>query len=127
MQSCNPQQPTANRLPLCPECSTKPARLASGICWTCYLNGGDELDVDYADRPLSPWPTDFAPGTAEKVAVMEERFRLGYALFSPDDAPLDWGGLPPEQYADVRDRQLFSEPSYRPLNTASLARKRHVA
>jgi len=91
------------------------------------LNGGDELDVDYADRPPSPWPTDFAPGTAEKVAVMEERFRLGYALFSPADAPLDWGGLLPEEHADVRDRQQFSEPAYRPLNTASLARGRHVA
>jgi hypothetical protein len=77
--------------PLCPECSCRPVRLASGVCWKCFLDQGDELDTDFADRPPSPWPTDALPGSAAKIAVLEERFRLGYALFSPKDARLTDG------------------------------------
>jgi hypothetical protein len=36
------------------------------------------------DRPTTAWP-----GSPEKVAVLEERARLGLALFHPDDATLE--------------------------------------
>jgi hypothetical protein len=34
-------------------------------------------------------PTAAAPGTPEKVAVLEERARLGLSLWHPFDAPMD--------------------------------------
>ena len=34
-------------------------------------------------------PTAAVPGTPEKVAVLEERARLGLSLWHPHDAPMD--------------------------------------
>jgi hypothetical protein len=34
-------------------------------------------------------PTAAIPGTAEKVAVLSERARLGLSLWHPRDAPMD--------------------------------------
>jgi hypothetical protein len=38
---------------------------------------------------LASKPTDALPGTPEKVAVLEERARLGLSLWHPLDAPMD--------------------------------------
>jgi hypothetical protein len=38
---------------------------------------------------LAARPTAAAPGSAEKVAVLEERARLGLSLWHPLDAPMD--------------------------------------
>jgi hypothetical protein len=38
---------------------------------------------------LPPEPTAALPGSPEKVAVLEERARLGLALWHPADAPMD--------------------------------------
>jgi len=38
---------------------------------------------------LSARPTPAAPGSPEKVAVLEERARLGLSLWHPLDAPMD--------------------------------------
>jgi hypothetical protein len=38
---------------------------------------------------LAAEPTDALPGTPAKVAVLEERARLGLCLWHPDDATLD--------------------------------------
>lgn len=40
-------------------------------------------------RPLPPGPTDAMPGSDEKLEVLEERARLGYALWHPDDLTVD--------------------------------------
>ncbi len=70
-----------------------------GLCWACYRRPGvKELypsTSKYARRGVSnttaqsklPDPTDAAPGTPEKVAVMEARAARGEALFHPEDAP----------------------------------------
>ena len=38
------------------------------------------------NAPLPPSPTTAAPGTPEKLAVLEQRARLKQALFHPADA-----------------------------------------
>jgi hypothetical protein len=38
---------------------------------------------------LAAEPTTAVPGSPEKVAVLEERARLGLALWHPLDAPMD--------------------------------------
>lgn len=42
----------------------------------------------FADCPLAPAPTEYFPGTVEKIHVMEERVAAGYAPFHPGDACL---------------------------------------
>jgi hypothetical protein len=45
---------------------------------------------DFNGRPaMAARPTAAAPGTPEKVAVLEERARLGLSLWHPCDAPMD--------------------------------------
>lgn len=39
--------------------------------------------------PDPPWPTDYIPGTPEKLEVMAWRFRMGYALHHPLDVRLN--------------------------------------
>ena len=44
---------------------------------------------DFYGRSVLPsGPTDAAPGSPEKVAVLEERARLLQSLFHPEDAGL---------------------------------------
>jgi hypothetical protein len=38
---------------------------------------------------LPPKPTNALPGSPEKVAILEERARLGVSLWHPLDAPMD--------------------------------------
>jgi hypothetical protein len=38
------------------------------------------------NAPLPTFPTAALPGTAEKIAVLEERVRLKQTLWHPDDA-----------------------------------------
>src|SRR5262249_59341986 len=45
--------------------------------------------ADSNGRAKLPEPTDALPGTPEKVRVLEERARLGQALWHPLDAKLD--------------------------------------
>src|SRR5262249_61391304 len=39
--------------------------------------------------PLPATPTTAAPGSPEKVAILEQRARLGVSLWHPADAPMD--------------------------------------
>jgi hypothetical protein len=69
------------------------------LCWTCYYTPGVKEQYPstskYARRgagifhgtaPLPSVPTTAAPGTPEKLAVLEQRARLNQALFHPADA-----------------------------------------
>jgi hypothetical protein len=38
---------------------------------------------------LAAQPTTALPGSPEKVAILEQRARLGLALWHPQDAPMD--------------------------------------
>jgi hypothetical protein len=73
-----------------------------GLCWSCYYTPGVReqfpstskfgrrgVDDFYGWPVPPPEPTNAAPGSAEKVAVLERRARLGVSLWHPKDALLD--------------------------------------
>src|SRR5208282_1271503 len=70
-----------------------------GLCWSCYYRPGVRdrfpstskfahrgVDDFNGKAALAPVPTLALPGTADKVAVLEERARLRQALWHPQDA-----------------------------------------
>lgn len=84
---------------ICRHCHKSKVNRPRGLCWTCYYTDGvkDQYPSTskYARRgegnfsglaPLPPLPTTAPPGTAEKMAVMQERARAKYALWHPLDA-----------------------------------------
>lgn len=88
---------------VCRHCRRNKVNRPRGMCFRCYYTPGVKdrypSTSKYANRglgygrwssPPAPFPTEFAPGTPEKVAVLEERARLGVSLWHPRDA--DWGG-----------------------------------
>jgi len=62
-------------------------------------------DDDYADRPLPRWPTDAAPGSAEKRGILAARAqaRPGVQLHHPHDERIN-----PDGRAINRARKLFA-------------------
>jgi hypothetical protein len=50
----------------------------------------------YGGYTSAPLPTAALPGTPDKVAVLEERARLGVSLWHPLDATLDRRLVPAE-------------------------------
>lgn len=85
--------------PMCRHCTKRIAGRPLGLCWGCYYVPGVRAlypsTSKYARRgtpnfaghaPLPDAPTTAAPGTPEKVAVMEARSQAGRALFHPADA-----------------------------------------
>lgn len=84
---------------MCRHCSQSKVNRPRGLCWHCFYQPGvKELypsTSKYARRgvrnfagaaPLPLFPTNELPGTPEKVAVMLERAKAGYAIFHPHDA-----------------------------------------
>src|SRR6516164_2802827 len=87
--------------PLCRHCQKVKSNRPRGLCWSCYYTPGvRELFpstskfarrgvVDFNGRARMPEPTSALPGTPEKVAVLEQRARLGQQLWHPLDARLE--------------------------------------
>ena len=97
---------------ICRHCSKCPVNRPRGLCFSCYYTPGVKerypSTSKYARRgvghvagrrnPLLPdRPTTAAPGTPEKLAVMEARAKANRAVFHPADArfpgdprPLDY-------------------------------------
>ena len=86
----------------CRHCGQANINRPRGLCWGCYYN--PDVRERYpstskfarrgvCDRngkmPQPPFPTQAMPGTADKVAVLEQRARLGQALWHPHDARFD--------------------------------------
>ena len=83
----------------CRHCGKARVNRPRGLCWSCYYRPGVR-DLypstskfarrgvrDFNGRvALPPMPTKAMPGTPAKVAVLEERARLGQALWHPLDA-----------------------------------------
>ena len=87
---------------LCRNCQRVRSNRPRGLCWSCYYKPGVREKYPstskYARRGVSDFnggahtaalPTAAAPGSPEKVAVLEERARLGLSLWHPLDAPMD--------------------------------------
>jgi hypothetical protein len=83
----------------CRHCSKSKVNRPRGLCWSCYYAPGVKEQYPstskYARRgvgnfsgnaPLPAAPTTAAPGTPEKLAVLEQRARLKQAIFHPADA-----------------------------------------
>ena len=83
----------------CRHCGKGRVNRPRGLCWTCYYTPGvKELypsTSKFAHRgvgnfcgnaPLPPVPTACAPGTPEKLAVIEHRAKARLAIFHPADA-----------------------------------------
>jgi len=94
---------------ICRHCSRSKVNRPRGLCWSCYYTPGlKELypsTSKFARRgvgnfvgnpPPPPVPTTAAPGTPEKLAVLEQRARLKYAIFHPADARYEGDPAPIE-------------------------------
>jgi hypothetical protein len=87
---------------LCRHCQRVQSNRPRGLCWSCYYKPGVRemypSTSKFARRgvgnfngqsSLAAQPTSALPGTPEKVAILEERARLGLSLWHPLDAPMD--------------------------------------
>ena len=86
---------------LCRHCQRVKSNRPRGLCWSCYYSPGVRERYpstskfaqrgvsDFNGRAPLPVPTRALPGTPEKVIVMEERARMGQALWHPLDATLE--------------------------------------
>ena len=72
---------------LCRRCSRDPAVKLRFPSTSKYVRKGAGLGCRGYRLPDAP--TSAAPGSPAKVAVLEERARLGLALWHPLDAPMD--------------------------------------
>src|SRR5689334_9621561 len=87
---------------MCRHCERVKSNRPRGLCWSCYYTPGvREMypstskfarrgvgDFNGAAR-LAAQPTSAPPGSPEKVAILEQRARLGLSLWHPQDAPMD--------------------------------------
>lgn len=95
-----PRKDTCTRRRRCRHCKRAKYIQRRGLCNACYESPevrkmypstsprGKRYADKYSRAPL-PEPTDAPPGSPAKVAVLEERFRHGKALWHPADAPMD--------------------------------------
>ena len=87
---------------MCRHCQRVKSNRPRGLCWSCYYSPGVREKYPstskFARRGVSDFngqtslaarPTSAPPGSAEKVAILEERARLGLSLWHPHDAPMD--------------------------------------
>jgi hypothetical protein len=84
---------------ICRNCAKCKVNRPRGLCWSCYYSPGIKdlypstskfarrgIGNFNGCRPLPDHPTAAAPGSPEKLVVIEERARLRQALFHPYDA-----------------------------------------
>ena len=84
---------------ICRHCNQVPVNRPRGLCWSCYYAPGVRdlypSTSKFARRGVANFcgkaakpagPTEALPGTPEKVAILEERARLGQELWHPADA-----------------------------------------
>jgi hypothetical protein len=86
-------------IPICKHCEKSKVNRPRGLSWSCYYTPGVKdmypSTSKYARRgvgnftgnaPVAARPTCYAPGTPEKMAVLEERAKNKQALWHPFDA-----------------------------------------
>jgi hypothetical protein len=83
----------------CRNCGRPRVNRPRGLCWTCYYKPsirdrfpsqskfGRRGVADFCGCGAIPMePTAATPGTAEKVAILEQRARMHQQLWHPQDA-----------------------------------------
>jgi hypothetical protein len=89
---------------LCRHCNRAKVNRPRGLCWTCYYTPGVKdlypstsryarrgIGNGYSDKPASV-PTDAAPGSPEKLAVIADRVKSRESTSHPDDTAIKSGG-----------------------------------
>jgi hypothetical protein len=89
---------------VCRHCHQGKVNRPRGLCWTCYYRPGIREQYPSTSKfarrgvgnfisvvPMPTRPTAALPGSAEKLAVLEERARLNQALWHPEDASVEGG------------------------------------
>lgn len=81
---------------ICRHCAKANVSRPRGLCWSCYYTPGVKEQYPstskYARRGVGvsghtlPTPTDTLPGTAERLAVLQQRAARGERLWHPNDA-----------------------------------------
>lgn len=92
---------------ICRHCQQSTVSRPRRLCWKCFYTPGvrdlypsDSKFArhghgDFNGKGSAPaFPTKAVPGSAEKVAILEERARLRQCLWHPDDASFE--GFTPE-------------------------------
>jgi len=83
---------------ICQHCQQAPVSRPRRLCWVCFYTPGVRERYPSMSKfgrrgignfngrtPLPTCATYAVPGSAEKVAVLEERARLKQSLWHPDD------------------------------------------
>ena len=86
----------------CRNCQRVESNRPRGLCWSCYYKPGVRalfpstskfarrgVGNGRVDVPMPVEPTAAAPGSCDKLAVLEERASQGVSLWHPADAPMD--------------------------------------
>lgn len=127
-------------MPICRHCSHSKVNRPRGLCWHCYYTPGlKDLYPSTSKharrgfgnftgcRPLPDSPTTAVPGTPEKLAVMEERARLGQAMFHPADSrypgdprPLEFIDSPLPSEPQARESPMPKQQTYPPATETPL-------
>jgi hypothetical protein len=116
-----------NVLLMCRHCEKHPVNRPRGLCWPCYYTPGIREQYPSTSKfarrgaglgckgtRLPAEPTSATPGSAEKVAVLEQRFARGECLWHPDDVqgcrePPPWAPPLPIFGRPHRSRLAFVE------------------
>lgn len=96
---------------ICRHCAKANVNRPRGLCWACYYTSGVKeqypSESKYAKRgvgnfsgvaPLPSFPCFCAPGTPEKLAVLEERAKKKQQVFHPADARFEGDPRPAEWF-----------------------------
>src|SRR5262245_49670236 len=90
----------------CLHCRHAPASRPRQLCWCCYAKrrvralypvstskfARRGFGCGRGKRPLPPFATNAAPGSPEKIAILEQRAAQGVQLWHPDDVVTDRRG-----------------------------------
>ena len=91
-------QPVELGMSICAHCEQCPVSRPRGLCWRCYYT--PEIRALYPGHPkfsyrgvgkkakTLPDAAIAAPGSAEKVAILEVRAQADLALWHPEDRPM---------------------------------------
>lgn len=86
---------------ICRHCQQAKVSRPRGLCWSCFYRPGVREQYPITNKfgrrglgnsnrsaPPPSFATNAPPGSLEKMAILEERARLGQSLWHPADATI---------------------------------------